>query len=112
MRRQPSIRPARRQAADALVSLLRGTRPVDREVADLLEQAEKAELTRRPGLSRKVSLQRGAAGLHSAIAETLDTRQVSPGHQLAGTLCKVSPSNCVHSNGRETATPKVCLAER
>ena len=62
------------RAADALASLVRGTRPVDREVADLREQAEKAELMRRPELFRIVSLQSGAAGLRSAIADAIDGR--------------------------------------
>lgn len=60
------------RAADALISLLRGARPADSEVADLRERAEKAGLTRRPELFRIVSLESGAAGLRQAIADALE----------------------------------------
>ena len=55
------------RAADALVSLLEGTRPTEPEVLSLRERAEKAALTRRPELFAMVALQAGAEGLRDAV---------------------------------------------
>jgi hypothetical protein len=59
------------RAADALVSLLNGSKPPDAEVADLRDRSEKARLTRRPELFEVVSLQAGAEGLYKALTATL-----------------------------------------
>ena len=48
------------RAADALVSLLKGTTPSDGEVRDLRERAQKGKLTRRKELFNTVQLQAGA----------------------------------------------------
>jgi len=55
------------RAADALVSLLEGTRPTEPEVLSLRERAEKAALTRRPELFAMIALQAGAEGLRDAV---------------------------------------------
>jgi hypothetical protein len=55
------------RAADALVSLLKGTKASDDEVQNLRERAEKAGLTRRPELFQVVPLQAGPTGLRDAI---------------------------------------------
>ena len=55
------------RAADAMVSLIRGTTPTDGEVADLRARAEKARLARRPELYRMVPMETGAAGLQAAL---------------------------------------------
>ena len=60
------------RATDALVSLIRGTPPTEREVIELRNRAEDADLARRPELFRMVLLQSGAAGLHSAISDALE----------------------------------------
>jgi len=62
------------RAADALVSLLKGTRPSDAEVVNLRERAAKAALTRRAELFRIVSIQQGADGLRAAIDAALGRR--------------------------------------
>ena len=59
------------RAADALVSLLEGTRPSEPEVLNLRERAEKAALTRRPELFEMVELQAGAEGLRDAVISAL-----------------------------------------
>ena len=59
------------RAADALVSLLEGTRPSEPEVLSLRERAEKAALTRRPELFEMVALQAGAEGLRDAMVSAL-----------------------------------------
>ena len=61
------------RAADALVSLLKGTKPSDSEVASLRQRAEKATLTRRPELFQIVALQAGATGLRDAITAAVGT---------------------------------------
>lgn len=63
------------RAADALVTLLRGTQPTDPGVRDLRGGAEKSQLTRRPELFRIVPLDAGAEGLSRAIAEVLAGRR-------------------------------------
>ena len=63
------------RATDALVSLLKKTRPTDSEVIELRARAEKANLTRRPDLFRIVPLQAGAPGLSRAIGEALSARR-------------------------------------
>jgi hypothetical protein len=62
------------RAADALVSLIQDTQPADREVAELRDRAEQAQLARRSELFRIVSLRSGAAGLRTAIADAFDGR--------------------------------------
>ena len=59
------------RGADALVSLLEGTRPSEPEVLSLRERAEKAALTRRPELFAMVALQAGPEGLRDAIVSAL-----------------------------------------
>jgi SLOG in TRPM, prokaryote len=59
------------RAADALVSLLRDTRPSDADVTNLRERAEKDGLTRRPELFHIVPLRAGAAGLQDALTAAL-----------------------------------------
>ena len=59
------------RAADALVSLVKGTKPADAEVQSLRERAEKAKLTRRPELFQVVALQAGTAGLRDAILSAI-----------------------------------------
>lgn len=59
------------RAADALVSLVRGTRPADAEVVELRNRAEKARLARRPELFRIVTLKTGATGLSTEISSVL-----------------------------------------
>ena len=63
------------RATDAVVSLLRGTRPTDPDVVELRDRAETAQLTRRPDLFRIVPLQAGAAGLSTAIGDALGRRR-------------------------------------
>jgi hypothetical protein len=58
------------RAADALVSLLKGTKPSDGEVQSLRERAEKAGLARRPELFQIVPLRSGPTGLRDAILGT------------------------------------------
>jgi len=55
------------RAADALVSLLKGTTPSDSEVQNLRERANKAKLAQRADLFSIVPLDAGAAGLRDAI---------------------------------------------
>jgi hypothetical protein len=55
------------RAADALVSLLKGTKPSDDEVQSLRERADKAGLKRRPELFQVVPLKAGSTGLRDAI---------------------------------------------
>ena len=59
------------RAADAVVSLLEGTKPSEAEVLSLRERAEKAGLTRRPELFEMVELQAGAEGLRDAVTSAL-----------------------------------------
>jgi len=59
------------RAADALVSLLKGTTPSPGEVRDLRERADKERLTRRKDLFKTVQLQAGATGLRDAILMTI-----------------------------------------
>ena len=59
------------RAADALVSLLKGTMPSDGEVRDLRERADKGRLTRRKELFTTIQLQAGATGLRDAILMTI-----------------------------------------
>ena len=59
------------RAADALVSLIRGTTPQDGEVADLRARAEKAGLARRSNLFTVVRLETGPAGLRDALSRAL-----------------------------------------
>ncbi len=59
------------RAADALVSLLKGTTPADAEGMSLRERAEKAALARRPELFQIVALRDGAVGLQQAINTAL-----------------------------------------
>lgn len=59
------------RAADAVVSLLKGTTPSDKDVAGLRARAEKADLARRPELYQMVALQAGAAGLEKALTAAL-----------------------------------------
>ena len=61
------------RAADALVSLVKGTTPSDSEVKDLRERAERAGLTRRPDLFEVVPLQAGPTGLRDAILAAIAT---------------------------------------
>jgi hypothetical protein len=63
------------RAADALVSLIRGTTPQDGEVADLRARAEKAGLARRPDLFTVVRLETGPAGLRDALSHALGWTQ-------------------------------------
>ena len=63
------------RAADALVSLLDGSRAADSEVADLKDKAEELRLTRRPELFRVVSLHAGAEGLRDALSASLTQAQ-------------------------------------
>jgi hypothetical protein len=63
------------RAADALVSLLKGTKPADAEVVALRESAEKAGLSRRPELFETVALEAGAAGLRAAIAAAIAVKK-------------------------------------
>ena len=60
------------RAADALISLLKGTTPTDPEILSLRERAASARLTRQPDLFQVVALQAGAAGLRDAIVATFD----------------------------------------
>jgi hypothetical protein len=59
------------RAADALISLIKGTRPSDAEVISLRERAEKAMLARRPELFQVVALHAGAIGLRDAVSAAL-----------------------------------------
>jgi hypothetical protein len=59
------------RAADAIVSLLKGTQPADEEVRSLLARARSAQLTRRPDLYRVVPLSAGASGLADAIRQAI-----------------------------------------
>jgi len=59
------------RAADALVSLLRKTAVSDPDIVSLRETAEKATLTRRPGLFTVVPLQGGASSLRDAIGAAI-----------------------------------------
>ena len=59
------------RAADALVSLIRGTTPPDVEVADLRARAERAGLAQRPDLFTVVRLETGPAGLREALSHAL-----------------------------------------
>lgn len=59
------------RAADALVSLVKGTKPADPEVTSLRARAEQAGLTRRRELFQVVALQAGAEGLRDALVSTL-----------------------------------------
>jgi hypothetical protein len=63
------------RAADALVSLLKGTKPADAEVVTLRDRAEKAGLTRRPELFETVALQAGAESLRDAIAAAIAVKK-------------------------------------
>ena len=60
------------RAADALVSLLKGTTPPQGEVADLRARASRDGLTARAELFRTVRLEAGATGLRDALIEALD----------------------------------------
>jgi hypothetical protein len=62
------------RAADALVSLLAGTRPANDEVLKLQQQAKSRGLTSKPELFTQVPLSAGAAGLRQAILEALDVK--------------------------------------
>lgn len=59
------------RAADALVSLVRKTRPTDAEIVSLREKADKAHLARRPSLFKIVPRQGGATALRAAITTAL-----------------------------------------
>jgi len=59
------------RAADAIVSLLKATKPSEAEVATLRERAGKAGLTRRPELFQMVALQAGATSLRDAITAAI-----------------------------------------
>ncbi len=59
------------RAADALVSLLAGTKPATDELLKLQQQAKRAGLTARPELFTQVPLSAGAAGLRQAILDAL-----------------------------------------
>lgn len=62
------------RAADALVSLVKGTVPLDPEVVKLRARAEQAGLAKRPELYRIVPLTSGAAGLRDALIAALDRK--------------------------------------
>ena len=59
------------RAADALISLIRGTTPADAEVQSLRQRAEEAGLAAQKDLYRIVPLHSGAPGLHAAILSSL-----------------------------------------
>jgi hypothetical protein len=59
------------RAADAIVSLLKGTKPPEGDVADLRARAEKAGLAGKREQYQIVPLQAGAAGLEKAITAAL-----------------------------------------
>jgi hypothetical protein len=59
------------RAADAIVSLLRGTTPIDQDVARLRKTAESRGLVARSELYRVVPLSAGAAGLRDAILQVI-----------------------------------------
>lgn len=59
------------RAAEAVVSLLRGTVPADAEAAELRQKAERAGLPGRPDLFQVISLSAGPGGLRDAIEAAL-----------------------------------------
>lgn len=59
------------RAADAMITLLRGTRPADGEGQVLQDRARAARLTRRPDLFTVVPISAGAAGLLDALRAAL-----------------------------------------
>ena len=63
------------RAADALISLLKATKPSDPEVTTLRTRAEQATLTRQPELFRVVALDTGAEGLRDALVSALSRAQ-------------------------------------
>jgi hypothetical protein len=62
------------RAADALVSLLRGTTPAEKDVVDLRARAEKVGLAKQKDLYELVPLTAGAVGLQKAITAVLQPR--------------------------------------
>lgn len=59
------------RAADALVSIVQGTRPTEPAILELRAQAERAGLVRRKELFHVVALNAGAEGLRDAVASAL-----------------------------------------
>jgi SLOG in TRPM, prokaryote len=59
------------RAADAVITLVRGTTPTDGEVVLMQNTARGARLHRRPGLFRVVSISKGAPGLLEALRAAL-----------------------------------------
>jgi hypothetical protein len=59
------------RAADAVITLVRGTMPAEGEVALMQNKAREAKLNRRPELFRVVSITKGAPGLLEALRAAL-----------------------------------------
>ena len=65
------------RAADAVITLTRGTMPADGDVALMQNAAREQKLNRRPELFRVVSISRGAAGLLEALRAALGAAPAS-----------------------------------
>ena len=65
------------RAADAVITLTRGTMPADGDVALMQNAAREQKLNRRPELFRVVAISRGAAGLLEALRAALGAAPAS-----------------------------------